>query len=80
MEISVCASETMNLASCSGRMYLRIKNAQGIEIAALSNAVCGQCDVYSFQAKPGNNCEMYTIEEGCVGNESCSGTVVQFST
>ncbi len=76
---SLCGADTYNLATCSGDTYLRVLDANGNQVAANDN-FCGSCSSVTFRPTS-TACTVYTIVEGCAGNDICSGTVaVTFST
>lgn len=63
----------MSGASAVGDTFLRVKDANGIEIASNNNAQgCNGGSNLSFVIPATGT---YTIHAGCAGNTSCSGTV-----
>lgn len=59
--------------SCTGDTYLRLIDGSGYELAANDDR-CGLCSAITFHFR-GNSCQEYTVDQGCYGDEACSGTV-----
>lgn len=71
VRLSLCPQDSMNFATCAGDTYLRVNDANGVQIASNDN-YCGSCSGLTFTAS--SQCSIYTIIQGCAGTGACSGT------
>jgi hypothetical protein len=69
---STCALDTFGMADCQGDTLLQVYDSSG-SFVATNNNYCGRCAAVSFVVS--DNCQKYTIREGCFGDGSCGGTV-----
>jgi hypothetical protein len=58
--------------SCNGDQYFRLYNFSNIEIAS-NDDYCHTCSRISIKLI--DECQTYSIREGCFGSYSCSGIV-----
>jgi len=77
----VCPGTELTLYSCNGDgkscdggdTYLRLTDGSGNELAENDDR-CGLCSSITFRFG-GDSCQEYAVNQGCYGDEACSGTV-----
>jgi hypothetical protein len=79
LKASMCDYNDYHQPFCSGDTFLRLIDSVGRTIIT-NDDNCGICSMFEYTAPVGSLCDLYTIKQGCYGNELCSGqTTVSLS-